>query len=1486
MDLEYLKFPPTQNYKPGINGNLLELPLKEMTWENFERLCLTLVQEHSGFDVSDCEIFGTGGQKQDGIDIYAKNEISYYTFQCKRYKSIDTTKLEQILKEFETGSWFAKSEKFTLCITVDFADVKIQNKFEELKQYYLILGKTIDKWDFSVLNRILKNHPTIVYNFFGSDWCKLFCGEEVYNNSILKFAYEEFQLKLNKASSFLDTIKNYFEKKPLSHIERKETNEIFNWIKADLIFPNRNLLVVEGEKGIGKSVILKDLYKKLIENRYDVLAIKADKYYASSPKELENKLFFGDDFSFSKIIRFIKSKQKKLVVIIDQIDALSLTLSSNRQYIQTYNRLINELLDEKNIRIIISSRSFDLNYDADLSLYKSDKFKNINVAKLSVENVQDTFKLFNVNCNSDKVIELLRTPNHLEIFCKLPNKSKTNIDSLLTLKDLYDNLWSELITDNARQKDFLYILAYEMYKNQNITVPNKFQDYKDEVSFLKSNQLIIENNSELQFFHQTFYEYCFSRQFVEKGYVLKEFILENEQSLYVRSVIKMVIEYLREYNHQKYIKTLGEILKSNKFRFHIKSLIVTDIGLHEKPTLQEKELVNINILNNDLLQDVFASSINSRAWVLYLIEKDYFNKFLIINKDYKNEIYNFWHKLKLPNNSFIESFNIQQTKDNNINIAYRLIGGKINLAPIEITNYLDGIENFEQKENFIERVLINLEIWDEKELLNYFEKYIKYDCSGKNRENFWFFQILRKIFKNHKNYVIEKLEPILKDIFKDGSYHNELIHDIESLLDNLYDDEPDLIFQLIFKIFNDVIEENKYYANFKSFNPELYKCNKFVDEYSSINYADKKFEEYIVKHLKYKIKDREYFLAFFNEHKNSNSEIILRILICSFSTYFEQYLKEIHELLIIINNKKGFNGVDNIFQLELRKLIGLVFPKYNDELKGDIVKILLTIKHPYEIGFYKYNDGEKERVHFTGFGEKQLKFIKQLPISEINYFPELKKRYDELNRRFKNVNTNKASDVSSFGAHGISPPLLPSEYKNMTLKGWEKSMLKFNDLYVEDRWSYTGGKREHASEFKNVVKSNPEKFVDFIDSLFEIDGISISYLFSGVDGLIEASYNPIKVKELYKKLIACDLNSEYTLYAVWKSEYLINEKVLDLEILKFLCDCSLNHPNPEYNKIDNNKDPSFESLNTVRGAAIQRVISSHDYNEFEEIIFNTVEKSVKDERLSVKVAIIQKLAFLNNLNLERSFKIFHNLIENSNEELLKYSFWSAQYFNPKYHDKMGNYFKKILQCKNLHKDAFIITQNWIDEKINDKDTFEKFISLGKGAKLCAIRVAEGNLFRENETEMHIRCMDILKRFLSEKDEDFANAYSGLILRKFKAENFKQLYPFLHLYSKRILCKKEPSYFLQFLITCAKDYPIECLQLLKNMNFNKESRINQNGYYYDKEPVKLILAIYSKLNMDIEKNRKFVIQSLDVFDLMLTHSHLRTSVNSAIELIVL
>ncbi len=165
--------------------------------------------------------------------------------------------------------------------------------------------------------------------------------------------------------------------------------------------------------------------------------------------------------------------------------------------------------------------------------------------------------------------------------------------------------------------------------------------------------------------------------------------------------------------------------------------------------------------------------------------------------------------------------------------------------------------------------------------------------------------------------------------------------------------------------------------------------------------------------------------------------------------------------------------------------------------------------------------------------------------------------------------------------------------------------------------------------------------------------------------------------------------------------------------------------------------------------------------------------------------------------------------------------------------------------------------------------------------MCALHVAEEFLINEDDTTINEDALSILYELIGEKDKDIATKYACIVLRKFKANNFEVFFNFLQKYSKSQLCRMHPNYFLEYLLKCSKDYPKECMELLENMNFASIPNI-QKSSYYDKEPVQLILGIYSKLVSKVNKDQSLVNKALDIFDSMLRHEHLRSSANQAIE----
>ena len=175
--LSYLLTPSNSKINPPINTKKSDLPIEDLGWEDFEKLCLKLVEIDNSID--DCEIYGIKGQKQNGIDIFAKQDNGKYSSaQCKKYKSLSVANFTKAVNLFKKETWYLKSDEFIFCTTFKMNKTQLQDKFNLLKTELKKDGVKLVKWDKIQICKILKSHPQIVYDFFGRQWVELFNGPE------------------------------------------------------------------------------------------------------------------------------------------------------------------------------------------------------------------------------------------------------------------------------------------------------------------------------------------------------------------------------------------------------------------------------------------------------------------------------------------------------------------------------------------------------------------------------------------------------------------------------------------------------------------------------------------------------------------------------------------------------------------------------------------------------------------------------------------------------------------------------------------------------------------------------------------------------------------------------------------------------------------------------------------------------------------------------------------------------------------------------------------------------------------------------------------------------------------------------------------------------------------------------------------------------------------------------------------------------------
>ena len=324
--------------------------------------------------------------------------------------------------------------------------------------------------------------------------------KQIFNDKIAQLTKEKKSTEevMTESYSAFQRINTYFHDLKDSFVERKEIDILCKWVKEELQEKESCVKLLVGNAGMGKSVIIKKVIQRLNADGIRCFAIKADKLQTpigySSNEHLE--LLRN---TFSSLIQ-----EKRAVLIIDQIDALSQYINSDRSKLENITALIKLFSDgdkSGNVRIIVSCRSFDLDFDPKLSLLgREPKIKLGLLAKEDVEKVLDRLKVGLYKELDDKTKTVLQTPQHLNLFCRVYAKNEKK--EYYSVTELYDELWLQTIglaeakINKEIAEKILYDLALKIYDDETLT-PQWNYDTSElkEANYLISEGIIERNEN-------------------------------------------------------------------------------------------------------------------------------------------------------------------------------------------------------------------------------------------------------------------------------------------------------------------------------------------------------------------------------------------------------------------------------------------------------------------------------------------------------------------------------------------------------------------------------------------------------------------------------------------------------------------------------------------------------------------------------------------------------------------------------------------------------------------------------------------------------------------------------------------------------------------------------------------------------------------------------------------------------------------------------
>jgi len=381
-------------------------------------------------------------------------------------------------------------------------------------------------------------------------------------------------------------------------IDRTETAEVWQQLQADV-----HLLLVTGTAGGGKSAVAYGVVQVAQSSNWPVLAFRLDRLGSfSSSAELGEEIGLTTR-SISPVSALAAgSHGRPCLLLIDQIDAVSLASGRMPASFEVIATVLREALAFPNMRVLLACRKFDLENDERIrTLPQRDGGSQVEVMPLSDDQVNNAVQALGLppNALTAQQRDLLRSPFNLALLRSIADQTDAlAFDSPRSLLDAYwDRKRRNCLQRRALPVHFDQVirrLVEAMSQRQRLAVPITILDegdLADDAQVLESEHVLVRDGQQYAFFHEAFFDYAFARQWINRGQTLVDFLLGSDQELFRRGQVRQVLSQLHGDEPGRFLEEVEALLTDPQIRFHIKDVVLAMLRALFAPSSDEWAMV-------------------------------------------------------------------------------------------------------------------------------------------------------------------------------------------------------------------------------------------------------------------------------------------------------------------------------------------------------------------------------------------------------------------------------------------------------------------------------------------------------------------------------------------------------------------------------------------------------------------------------------------------------------------------------------------------------------------------------------------------------------------------------------------------------------------------------------------------------------------------------------------------------------------------------
>lgn len=1210
-----------------------------------------------------------------------------------------------------------------------------------------------------------------------------------------------------------------------SHIERKETKALLDWVQVEQEpkEENKRITLLLGAAGSGKSVIMKDVLLALQkEKKYEVIALKSDIIYDDEgDKSLDERTNLG-----KSIKQYIEesAKKKRTVLLIDQVDALSVVLSSHRKPLAEIMSLVSAASRIENVRIVMSCRQYDFYYDQSFAELQTSNM--VFVEGLSEDEVLRVLKENRMPTENmpAELIRLLKNPLHLSLYYTI-NPTITQ-KKIRTLSDLYSCLWEKMLNAySGKPKDiveFLWTFAYQLYTRQTLSLHPSLipSEWHHVGNFLQSNGFIVKNNAVWQFMHQTLFDYVFARLFFEKHQTLNDIFKDQHQGLFVRNQLKQVLDYQRATDPRGFIGNVRTILFEKEpdgfkylYRFHIRHLILSMLASYEPLGRQEESLIGKEIFKKKEYRYHFTNATITlagfNAYKKWLEER---GRFFAADEDSQRYMLTIISKVVYGYKNEVLSY-VRELCDPRLTDEYRkrLIIIIDRLGHVEWSKDLSYVIDYFDKEDsdIIFATLLHSNI-DQVEMVS-------------ERVN----RCVRSIYKNEPEDVLR--------------FHPNIPHEVHLLYDDLRKKYPKVAYDLAYDLVRYIAE-----LSVEDFQDELKSSQAFWTYNRKDSFANRFHEEMTDDMMEYlegnvgKMSDKEY-VAELDKLTKTNLAILHAVAAAAMKVSVDKHDRYVFEYLKNNINRNYHSSTLKFYHIELFKAWLAV--NTSDQALGELLRVIRKIYPDWEKVAWPY---ENRKEPLTRVGFTQAQYYKNVPEEQLRQYPEIYRFYKECKEKYGNLECEEPHGVQVHTGYTSVKRGVMDHLKN------DEDFLNMMRAYVTDdlfdfeKPTLSGVSGEMASR----VADEPDRYYRIYEKALSDRTIPIQYCMDGVEALMKAEYDKEKIDALYVRLITEALcrpdtkqpATNITLCRFCDYYTKNSQKHMPREVFDYIKSVAL-HPT---NDVDEAVDIDYNlPINRERGRAIWVLMECLYDEEYVGEIFPTLFTIVPEASVTSKVGMLFMMAYLLNVDRKKTLDLFLEVTKDYNHNYFTLPVHNGNpllYLIRTNFDELMPYLTAATKCeKGNDVTANLLFRAWILENEAAKPMLLDFADHSPIARVQLIDMIARNCSRDFVNPMY----EVLLRYLNYSDENLGQKYDYVFEHLSAWKSFFPTREYLDKFQRSevsMYCNHHIRNYLKYL---ANDDPEYCLSFLANY-YAKREKLQNMEYYELREITEILIAAYNNV----------------------------------------